>query len=494
MATSPSQAAPWITLFDQQAASGCSLREQTCAVLRQLITSGHLAKGARLPSTRTLAGDLGISRVTAEAAYSQLEAEGYLRRRVGDGSYVAIAAANSLNCLGVGTAPMAARAALSARGEAILRGGGCRDPLQPLAFAAGSPDLRAFPLELWQQLTSKRLRREGEALLRYGDPQGYPPLRSAIAAYLNQSRGVRCSAEQVLVLTSSQQALQLVATLMLDAGDPVWLEEPGYRGARTAFAAMGADVQPVAVDGDGLDPARAPAGPTPRLIYLTPSHQYPTGVQLSLTRRLDLLDYAQRHDAWIVEDDYDSEFQYDGRPIPAMQGLDRHGRVLYVGTFSKVLFPSLRLAYLVLPPGLAERFALARTIYDGHSAQLAQAVTADFIIQGHFAAHLRQMRQLYRSRRDLLMQLLRQHLPELHPAHAAPGGLQLTVHLPSEQEARLTREAAQAGVATPGLASMYLGRERQDGWVLGYSALSNVEIAEGVRQLARLPAWKARGC
>lgn len=207
---------------------------------------------------------------------------------------------------------------LSQRGQQIVQTGGCRDPQQPRAFAAGSPDLRAFPLALWKQLTAQRLRLQGESLLRYGDPQGYLPLREAIAAHVNQTRGVICDARQVIVLTSSQQALQLIATLLLDSGDSVWMEEPGYTGARNAFISAGAALTPVAVDGDGL---RAdPSLPDPRLIYLTPSHQYPTGAALSLTRRLALLALADRQQAWIVEDDYDSEFHYDGLPIPAMQG------------------------------------------------------------------------------------------------------------------------------------------------------------------------------
>jgi GntR family transcriptional regulator/MocR family aminotransferase len=483
--TSPArQPAVWIALFEQSQTDSRSLRERTCSALRQAITAGQLAQGTRLPSTRTLAGDLGIARVTAEAAYAQLEAEGYIERRVGDGSYVRVDTTRFAGSRAQTVPHGMATSALSARGEAILRGGGCRDPLTPLAFAAGSPDLNAFPLELWNKLSSKRLRQNGAALLRYGDPQGYLPLRSALAAYLNQSRGLRCSAEQVLILTSSQQALQLIATLLLDQGDAVWIEEPGYNGAKTAFAAMGAQLLPVPVDADGMNPALAPAGSSPRLIYLTPSHQYPTGVPLSLPRRLALLDYAQQQQAWIVEDDYDSEFQYDGHPLPALQGIDRHGRVLYIGTFSKVLFPSLRLAYLVLPPGLAERFALARTVFDGHSAQLPQAITADFIEQGHFAAHLRHMRQLYRSRRDLLLETLRQQLPALQPLGGISGGLQLTVQLPPGEETRLTRAAAQAGVATPGLAGMYLSPARRDGWVLGYAALPNAEIVEGVRRLA----------
>ncbi len=471
----------WLSLFRQTAAPGTSLREQLCRALRQAIANGTLAQHARLPASRVLAADLGLSRVTVEAAYAQLETEGYLGRHVGQGTFVRIAVPrreasvqSGIPAIGLG---------LSRRGEQIRRGGGCQDPLRPQAFCAGSPELRAFPADTWRQLLNRRLRQDGEALMRYGDPQGHPDLRRAIAHYLGQSRGVRCSAEQVLVLTSSQQALQLLATMLLDTGDTVWVEEPGYRGAKTAFAAAGASLLPLPVDQDGLqfDPQSA----APRLICLTPSHQYPLGATLSLPRRLGLIDYPRQHGSWLVEDDYDSEFHYDGHPLPAMQGLDAQQRVIYLGTFSKVLFPSLRLAYLVLPPALVEPMVTARTVQDGHCAQLAQAVTADFIEQGHFAAHLRQMRQLYRSRRDALQDMLTTHLPWLSP-QTANGGLQLAASLPTGWELPLSRQAAALGIATPSLSSLYLGTPRQEGWLLGYAALTPDEMAGAVKVLAGL--------
>ncbi len=338
---------------------------------------------------------------------------------------------------------------------------------------------------MWKQLTAQRLRLQGESLLRYGDPQGYLPLREAIAAHVHQTRGVICDARQVIVLTSSQQALQLIATLLLDSGDSVWMEEPGYTGARNAFISAGAALTPVAVDGDGL--RVDPSLPDPRLIYLTPSHQYPTGAALSLARRLALLALADRQQAWIVEDDYDSEFHYDGLPIPAMQGLDRRGRVLYLGTFSKSLFPSLRLAYLIVPPTLVDAFVTARTVYDGHSAQLMQAVTAEFIRQGHFAAHIRYMRQLYRSRRDTLLAEVREKLGHFATPAPAAGGLQLSVWLPPGQEAALSRQAQRLGILTPGLTAQYQTAQAQrDGWLLGFSALTPGEIRSAVERLAQI--------
>jgi GntR family transcriptional regulator/MocR family aminotransferase len=381
------------------------------------------------------------------------------------------------------TKALAPMAHLSQRGQGMVDTGGYMEPLRLQAFAAGSPDLRAFPHAVWRQLSSKRLRQSPEALMGYGDPQGREDLREAIAQYLVTSRGVRCSAAQVLVLTSSQQALQLLATLLLDPGERVCLEDPGYRGARTAFAASGAQLVPLPVDEDGM--VSDFTLPPPRLIYLTPTHQYPTGHTLSLQRRLALVEYAQRKGCWIIEDDYDSEFLYDSRPTPSLQGLDDSGRVIYVGTFSKTLFASLRIAYAVLPPALVQPMVTARSVYDGHGAQLAQAVTADFMAQGHFASHLRLMRQLYRSRRDLLLQCIAKKLPWAEPLNSS-GGLQLSVKLPRGTEQRLTRQASALGIATPSLSSLYAAHAPGDGWLLGFAALQPAEIEAAVRQLAKL--------
>ncbi|MBQ5941470.1 MULTISPECIES: PLP-dependent aminotransferase family protein [unclassified Massilia] len=478
MPDSPIVPALWISLFEREDQPGLPLRERVCAALRGAIRRGELAQGARLPSTRMLAADLAISRVTAEAAYAQLEAEGYVTRRVGHGTVVSIASPGwqpAPPMTGIDTS-----ATLSRRGAAIVATGGCQDPLVPRAFCAGSPDLRAFPVETWRQITARQLRRHGAALMGYGDPQGYAPLRDAIAGYLAQSRGVRCDRDQVVVLTSSQQALQLLAMLLLDPGDTVHIEEPGYVGARNAFGSAGAQLEPIPVDAEGMSlPSQAA-----RLTYLTPSHQYPTGATLSLARRLALLEQAQRDGGWIIEDDYDSEFRYDARPLPAMQGLDRHGRVIYLGTFSKVLFPSLRLAYAVLPPALVEAVVKARTVMDGHSAQLAQAVTAEFIAHGHFARHLRQMRLLYGSRRALLLERLEAaRLDWLRPQPGA-GGLQLAAHLPPGREAALTRQAGARGIATPSLSALFMGADKQDGWLLGFAALQNEDIIDAVARLA----------
>jgi len=464
-------------MFDADATASRSLRERICATVRTAIRGGALHNGERLPATRVLAADLGVSRITAEAAYRQLEAEGYVRRRVGDGTFVEIDVGSRVS----DARPPETPADWSRHGAQIVRAGGHADPSVAMAFSAGFPDLAAFPVDTWKRLTARRIRRDGASIMGYGDPAGEPALRGAIARYLGQSRGVRCDADQVIVLTSSQLALHLVATMLTDPGDTVWMEEPGYRGARIALSAPGVRLRPIRVDRDGLV---APSG-APRLIYTTPSHQYPTGVTLSLSRRLALLDSARRSGTYIIEDDYDSEFQYDARPTPAMQGLDEAGRVLYAGTFSKVLFPALRLAYLVVPRSLVRGFVAARTAHDGHPARLSQLVTADFIEEGHFAAHLRRMRRLYHHRRDLLLAELARRVPWCRPFGTA-AGLQLTVTLPRGREAVLTRAATRAGVVTPRLANLYASRPPADGWLLGFAALSDEAIVEGVRRLALL--------
>ncbi|WP_354292918.1 PLP-dependent aminotransferase family protein [Paramixta manurensis] len=468
---------PLVTLFASQLAS--TKRERLCATLRQAIAHGALKQGERLPSSRLLATDLALSRVTVEAAYQQLESEGYLTRQTGKGTFVAIKIAPPLARLTHTRQPIK----LSRRGQQVVSTGGCQDPPFPYAFAAGSPELRAFPHQLWQRISATQQRRHGASVMRYGDPQGYLPLRNAIAHYLAQSRGVICQAEQVMVLTSSQQALHMLALALLDPGDQVWLENPCYPGARHAFISAGANLTPLVMDADG---ARVQQG-QPKLIYLTPSHHYPSGVSMGLSRRLAWLNLAQAQHSWLVEDDYDSEFWYHDRPMPALQGLDRAGRVIYLGTFSKSLFPSLRLAYLVVPPALVEPLCKLRSVIDGHSALLPQAITADFIEQGHFSAHLRLMRQLYHSRRDLLLEQLHSRLAERLTPISSSGGLQLTVKLNDGDDGVLAQQARQQGLLLPRLAPLYApSSTAQQGWILGFSALERAEIIEGVNTLSRV--------
>lgn len=477
-----------LTLLERDSLLAGTLSTRLYRAIRAAILDSTLKAGDRLPSTRTLAADLSISRSTAEAAYAQLEDEGYLTRGVGSGSYVSVdAAARRRARKSRPHGP--ASPELSKRGTQIAQMGGCVDARVVRAFSAGMPALESFPAETWQKLLARHARHDRVQWMMYGDQQGLPALREAIAQYLSLSRGVSCDASQVIVLTSSQQALGLIATMMLDDGDPVWLEDPGYRGAQTVFAGAGARIVPVPVDAEGL---RVDEGlrlqPRARLAYVTPSHQYPLGVTLGLPRRLQLIEWARQSNAWIVEDDYDSEFHYDSRPVSAIHGLDQHERVLYVGTFSKVLFPGLRLAYLVVPKNMVPAFVMARSQVDGHASPLMQAVLADFMRDGHFMAHVRRMRELYRARRDIFIEETERHLRGRLVPVAAQGGLQTSCLLADQRlsDQRLAGIAADAGIDLPRLSRLYLGTDKRNGFVMGYSALTPAEIREGIRSLEKI--------
>lgn len=482
-----------LTLLEQSSGSPISLSTRVYRAIRSAILDASLHPGDRLPSTRTLAADLAISRSTAEAAYVQLEDEGYLTRSVGNGSYVSngagLRAGNPSQRTALRTSIQSD--ALSRRGRHIADMGGCIDPRMVKAFSAGMPALESFPTDIWQRLLARHARANATDWMMYGDQQGLPQLREVLAQYLSLSRGVDCDAEQVIVLTSSQQALNLIATIMLDNGDRIWIEDPGYRGAQTAFSAAGATLVPVPVDMDGLrvDHALAVA-PQARLAYVTPSHQYPLGMTLSLPRRLQLIDWARRENAWIVEDDYDSEFHYDSRPVAAIHGLDQHQRVLYIGTFSKVMFPGLRIAYLVVPKPLVASFVTARSQFDGHTSPLLQAVLADFMQDGHFMAHVRRMRDLYRARRDIFMEEMQRHLGNRLLPQAAQGGLQVACLLADQRlsDQRIAQRAAQLGIDLPLLSRLYLGETKRQGFVMGFSALTPQQIRNGIVQLAAL--WR----
>ncbi|HWC66263.1 MAG TPA: PLP-dependent aminotransferase family protein, partial [Thermoanaerobaculia bacterium] len=324
-----------------RAPAGTPLRAQIYRELRGAILEGRLRPGERLPSTRMLSAEMSVSRNTTEGAYEQLVAEGYLSRRIGSGTFVASCLpARPLGARAGRPGPLAATSprGLSERGRALARSLTCSDPLSVRAFGAGFAALDEFPSALWRRLTARRLRASGVTLLGYGDPAGYPPLRQAISRYVSESRGVRCRPEDVIVLTSSLQAIGLAARMVLDPGDGVWIENPFFPGAFSALESAGARLHAIPVDVDGLrvEEGERVAGDA-RLAYVTPSHQYPAGVTMSLERRLALLEWAKRSNAWILEDDYDSEFRYEGRPIAAIHGLDRAGRVIYLGTFTKSL-------------------------------------------------------------------------------------------------------------------------------------------------------------
>jgi GntR family transcriptional regulator / MocR family aminotransferase len=473
-----------ITLLAQSAPSPGRLYANLYRAMRQTILDGHLPSGSRLPSTRTLASDLDLSRNTVESAYAQLEAEGFTERRVGSGTYVrptAILAKDSFRHARAPRRVLDPKEVFSRRGNMIRLTGGCFEPSVIRPFSGGMPALDAFPIELWQRLCSRRLRSLRGDALGYAKPQGEEKLRTAIAQYVATARGVKCSKDQVLILTSSQQGLELCARLLTDPGDSVWLENPGYLGARNAFVAAGAKIVPVPVDTDGLQVSVGiKRGPKARLAYVTPSHQYPTGVTLTLERRTKLLEWAALAKAWIIEDDYDSEFRYSGHPIAAIHGLGSEERVIYIGTFSKVMFPGLRIAYIILPPSLIDSFVVARTVLDGHTPAFFQSVLADFMDDGHFAAHVRRMRVLYRARRDFLLELAQESLFKWLAFGSSNGGLQIVAYAKSAiADEHLSNKAMRLGLDLPPLSKLYVSGTPRQGWILGFAALTPERISSG---------------
>lgn len=464
------------------------LRVRVQRALRQLILDGVLAPGLRLPATRALAQSLGVSRDTLEMAYAQLRLDGYIQRQTGSGSFVSPTIGASL--LGKPAAalpPLSAQpVALSARGAQILASGGVTDQQSVKAFATGLPETRAFPLDVWERLRRQAASSEHHVLL-HGDPQGAAPLRQAIADYVNLERGARATVDQVLVLSSTRQALYLCAQVLADAHGPILMEDPGYFGARKAFEMAQLQVVPVPVDAQGLsiDHLRADRSGA-NTIYVTPSHQYPTGVTLALERRLALTAWAVERQGWIIEDDYDSQFHYAGLPTACVQGLDTQQRTIYLGTFAKSLYPGLRIGYMVLPPALVKPMTYARSILDGHTPQLDQLTLARFIADGHFAAHVRAMRKVYAVRRDAMAQAVQRHLPHVVTAQLPPGGLQLPCLLhEGRDELDTIRQAARAGLVLPGLSRLYARPPARGGWLLGFAALSPHEIESGIVRLAR---------
>ena len=366
--------------------------------LRRAILKGQLTRGTRLQSSREIAKELGVSRNTVVNAFEQLLAEGYLEGQVGSGTYVSRAlpeeflnvksvARNSARTLSKGPGLSKRGKVFAAFAESVPR-----SSERVRAFQSGVPALDSFPFEAWSKLAARHWRRPANNLLSYGEPQGHAPLRRAIASYLGVARAVRCTPEQVIIVDGAQMAFDLIARVLLDAGDTAWMEEPGYLGARTALIASGARLVYVPVDAEGLDVAAgARLDANARLIYVTPSHQFPLGMTMSLPRRLALLEWASRASAWVIEDDFDSEYRYEGRPIASLQGLDTDGRVVYIGTFSKFLFPSLRLGYIVAPPALVDALIFARAMAGRHSPSVEQAILTDFIEEGHFGRHIRRM-------------------------------------------------------------------------------------------------------
>ena len=458
--------------------------------LREAIETGRFHSKARLPSSRSLAQDLGLSRKTVVDAFEQLTAEGYLESSVGSGTYVSGVLPQPLLSAQMRKSrsgnPGIASKATSRRGRKIARISPFFPAVKPLPFRHGLPALDAFPLKLWTQLSATRLRTLATEQLGYGDPKGFRPLREAISWYLGTSRAVRCEADQVVIVAGSQQAIYLAGLVLLDKDDAVWIEDPGYLGARGAFQIAGARLIPVPVDEQGLRVSEGVrVNPNARLVYTTPSNQYPTTVTMSLSRRLELLEWAQSSGSWIIEDDYDSEFRYNSRPIASLQGLDRYGRVIYLGTFSKLLAPTLRLGYFVLPPELVEVFSAASSLISRHPPSLEQVVLTDFVEQGHLARHIRRMRTLYMERQADFLEAARAELGGLLEITAPEAGTHVVAKLPRGVDARVAARSAELhGVETRPLANYYLSGSGPSGLILGYGAFNKRQTRAGMQKLA----------
>jgi GntR family transcriptional regulator/MocR family aminotransferase len=477
-------------------------RKSKIAMYRQLydwfrhaITSNQLRPGQRVPSTRNLAAELKISRIPVLAAYEQLLAEGYLETFVGAGTSVAKSIPDDAARPAAGksgnTSPhqpgRKAPRRISRRVELL----GLQEQLwlnDLVAFRVSLPALDHFPAAVWSKLVIRHSRKPAREMLAYADAMGYAPFREAIAEYLGAVRAVRCDPSQILVTTGSQQGLQLSAHVLLDAKDRAWMEEPGYLGARQAFTIAGTEIVPVPVDQEGLnveEGIRRGRGRGARAVYITPSHQYPLGVTMSATRRIQLLSWAERTGAWIIEDDYDSEYRFGSRPIASLQGLDADARVIYVGTFSKVMFPALRLGYLVVPKDLARAFTAAREATDIFSSTLYQAVMTDFIREGHFARHIRRMRMLYAERRTVLVDAIRKEMGDNLEVLGEQAGMHLVALLPQGvSDVAVSVKAAKRGVSAVPLSSCYAKPPKRGGLILGYGGSDPAQIREGARILA----------
>lgn len=474
------------------AGSNSPIYRQLYDWFQQAILEGRLRAGQRLPSTRALAAELKVSRIPVLAAYEQLQAEGYLESFVGAGTCVARSIPAGVS-RPVSKTPAGASRRNSPR--RISRNVECAmsSPLFPDtrilgAFRACVPALDLFPTGIWSALLARHARRADTELMTYGDPMGYAPFRATIAEYLGSVRAVRCDASQIMVTAGSQHGLQIATRTLIEAHDAVWLEDPGYPRARRTLLMAGARPVPVPVDRDGLDvDTGIRRYPDARAAFITPSHQYPTGVTMSATRRMLLLDWASRAGSWIIEDDYDSEYRFDSRPVASLQGLDSDDRVIYIGTLSKVLFPALRVGYMVIPKDLLGAFRAARETTDMFSSTLLQAVLTDFIRQGHFARHIRRMRMLYTARCEALTSALRSHSDGYLQIISEGAGMHLTVLLPAGiDDVAISRQAAEIGICANPLSTCCLQRPNRGGLILGYGGTDTAAIERSVQQLTAI--------
>ena len=457
-----------------------------------MIVEGKLRPKQRIPSTRTLSKELGVSRFPVLSAYGQLLTEGYLQGRVGAGTVVSDRLPDHL----IFSAP--SQGIEITKGSATRRLSKIATTLPPFRrspwfagwgpFGVGQVSVEDFPHKVWSTLMTRYGRSTDSALFRYCDTRGSRPLRERLANYLRSARSVTCEADQIVIVSGSQQALEITARMLIDKDDSVWFEDPGYTLARDAFSLTGCRLIAVPIDAEGMDVSVGmELCNDARGVFVTPSHQFPLGMTMSASRRLQLLQWAHMNGAWIIEDDYDSEFRYDCEPIASLQGLDGGSRVIYIGTFSKVLFPSLRLGYVVLPEDLVDRFLVLRRAADISPSTLYQDVLADFISEGHFARHIRRMRGLYEERRNVLVNCLVEELGSEVEIVGSEAGMHLTVILKTQHnDVAIAEEAARGGVWTWPLSRCYLSNDSKRGFILGFGSSAPEEIPVAIRKLRKL--------
>jgi GntR family transcriptional regulator / MocR family aminotransferase len=473
--------------FEVDRAGEAPVFRQIYLQLRSAILSGALRPATKLPSTRELAAQLGVSRSAVVAAFEQLLAEGYASGRKGAGTYIASDLPE----------PFPAHRGGKKRPVSVAKTAASPFDLRGFVDVTAQSDERPFNLgrtlvdartaELWRKLSARTLRSFGRHHLGYGDPHGMLELRKSVCDYLRAARAVRCEPEQVVITAGTQQAIDIVTRVMQGPDKEVWIEDPGYALTRLALAAGGAKVHPIPVDQHGIDVTEGiRRAPKARAVFITPSHQFPKGVVLSMARRLELLAWAREKGAWIVEDDYASEFRYGGRPLASLQGLDEVERVIYIGTLNKALFPGLRLGYAVVPPALVSAFATARYLMDRQPSTLCQAVVAAFMAEGHFAAHIRRMREIYRGQRDALVVAIRRHLGDHLSVDPPDQGMHLVAYTRRGlSDVTLERAAREHGVIVRAMSSLYVEAPARSALVLGFSGYPRQIIAPAVIRLAR---------
>jgi len=489
--------------FEFEADSGITLQVQLYQALKSRILTGRLTTSTRIPSSRQLASLLSISRNTVNGALEQLKAEGYIKTKKGAGHYVSdelpesfllvhkqpdisfpskTANTKSLDVSDFGRTVLGALASDETDNDSPMR-----REVKNTSFEAGVPDLKAFPIKKWGQIASDNLR---IALMGYDSPQGYEPLRRVLADYLRSSRGLECSSNQVIITTGAQQASSIALHVLLNEGDTAYVENPGYIGMRKAIAARGANVQGIDVGDEGIDITQLPSNPTGKLICLTPTHQYPMGGIVPLGNRLRILEWAATHGIWVVEDDYDSEYHYDHKPIAAMQGLGLKEQVIYIGSFSKVLFPALRLGYMVVPKRLVAACVTAKTYMSGQTPIIDQATTAEFIQSGLFLRHLHRMRLLYEKKLQAILAACNQHLSNVATPIYSGAGMHIVITFNSAilngvNDKDIVDAMNKLQIYGSALSTYYVGAPKHQGLVLGFANTDVLKMDEAIDKISQ---------